>query len=233
VAATNQTGNTVTYRHGINDVTFTLTDTHSGTTGPLVLTDAQRSSFASAFTINAQTGVYTFNLPSPDYLDPGQTVTANYAVGVANQNGEATTTNVAITVNGTAENGPVGTAGDDILNGGAFGDLISGGGGDDIINGNAGNDILRGGSGDDYLRGGTGFNTIDGGSGTDTGVLEHNQNEYFVSYTNGNDASGGITMQHFASNGVADEVHQFVNVELFQFADGSIIPATSIFGNPN
>jgi len=82
------------------------------------------------------------------------------------------------------------------------------------------------------LRGGTGFNTIDGGSGIDTGVLERNQNEYFSYFTNGNNASGGITIGHYdQATQRYDEVHQFVNVEFLQFADGTIVSTDSFVFN--
>jgi Tol biopolymer transport system component len=62
----------------------------------------------------------------------------------------------------------VGTAGDDVLNGGSGDDIICGLGGNDRINGAGGNDILLGGAGDDTISGGDGADSLVGGAGSDT-----------------------------------------------------------------
>lgn len=72
---------------------------------------------------------------------------------------------------------PLGTDGDDVLNGTegddvlcGFGgkDTLNGMGGDDILFGGEGDDILLGGAGSDYLQGGEGSDELNGGSGPDT-----------------------------------------------------------------
>ena len=69
-----------------------------------------------------------------------------------------------------------GTAGDDVICGGAGDDIIRGGGGDDVIiagdgkdtiRGDFGNDTIDGGNGNDTIRGNFGSDTVDGGDGND------------------------------------------------------------------
>lgn len=71
---------------------------------------------------------------------------------------------------------PAGTAGDDVLRGGAGrdelrglegDDLLAGRGGRDRLDGNAGDDTLKGGAGQDRLEGGTGDDRLIGGKGDD------------------------------------------------------------------
>jgi len=66
-----------------------------------------------------------------------------------------------------AGGGPSGTAGDDILQGGAAADVLSGGDGRDYIRGDAGDDQLSGGAAFDDLNGNTGNDTAHGGLGDD------------------------------------------------------------------
>jgi Ca2+-binding RTX toxin-like protein len=63
---------------------------------------------------------------------------------------------------------PIGTEGDDTLNGGGGNDTINGGGGNDTINGGDGNDTLDGGNGDDVINGNDGDDSLIGGEGNDT-----------------------------------------------------------------
>lgn len=59
-------------------------------------------------------------------------------------------------------------AGDDVVFAGAGNDTVDGGTGDDELHGEAGNDTLRGGEGDDLLVGGAGNDRLEGGEGDDT-----------------------------------------------------------------
>jgi Ca2+-binding RTX toxin-like protein len=60
-----------------------------------------------------------------------------------------------------------GTAGSDVLDGGADGDLVLALGGDDRVHARAGDDCLVGAAGDDRLLGGAGYDRLTGGSGAD------------------------------------------------------------------
>ena len=62
----------------------------------------------------------------------------------------------------------VGTARDDVLNGGSGDDTLEGRGGDDRLSGGSGDDVLSGGNGDDTLSGGSGDDILDGGAGDDS-----------------------------------------------------------------
>jgi Ca2+-binding RTX toxin-like protein len=61
----------------------------------------------------------------------------------------------------------IGTAGSEVLNGGAGDDIILGLAGDDTLNGGGGNDEMLGGVGDDVIFGGAGVDVLDGGVGAD------------------------------------------------------------------
>lgn len=61
----------------------------------------------------------------------------------------------------------VGTAGDDLLQGGGGDDSLDGLAGNDTLHGEAGRDTLRGGDGNDMLRGGDGIDYLFGGAGDD------------------------------------------------------------------
>jgi len=231
VEGADRAGNTLTYSYNpTNSLLSPTTNSFSSvnaTNGQTVtLTAAQQTAIAQGFAINAQTGAYTFNLASPDFLDPGQTLVAGFRVNVTNQFGETTSQNVQVNITGTIEQGPAGTAGNDTLTGGNFGDLILGRGGDDTINGGGGNDSILGGSGDDLLRGGLGFNTIEGGDGDDIGLLEYNRNTYQLQVENG---SGNLILSHRDTNGVIDERHVFNSVENFVFANGEIVTQQDLY----
>jgi len=62
---------------------------------------------------------------------------------------------------------PAGTAGDDVLGGGAGRDRLRGLEGDDLLVGRGGRDRLDGNAGDDSLKGGTGKDRLEGGDGDD------------------------------------------------------------------
>lgn len=61
-----------------------------------------------------------------------------------------------------------GTAGDDVLLGGAGGNTLTGGAGNDVLVAGSGNDSLYGGDGNDLLIAGPGNDLLDGGAGIDT-----------------------------------------------------------------
>lgn len=62
---------------------------------------------------------------------------------------------------------PAGTAGDDVLKGGAGRDRLRGLEGDDVLAGRGGRDRLDGNAGDDTLKGGAGKDRLEGGDGDD------------------------------------------------------------------
>ena len=68
---------------------------------------------------------------------------------------------------GIGEDTLMGLAGDDVLTADNGDDTIVGGAGDDVILGGAGNDIAEGGDGADRVRGGAGNDTLMGGTGSD------------------------------------------------------------------
>ncbi len=82
-----------------------------------------------------------------------------------------------------------GTAGPDVLTGGAGNDTISGFDGDDVLSGGAGNDILNGGVGDDTLNGNDGDDVLNGGNGDDT--LNGNDGDDVLNGGAGNDTLTG------------------------------------------
>lgn len=67
-----------------------------------------------------------------------------------------------------SSNDPIGTDGDDVLEGTSADNVLSGLAGNDILRGFAGDDELNGNSGDDELIGGTGGDQMTGGTGDDT-----------------------------------------------------------------
>ena len=76
-----------------------------------------------------------------------------------------------------------GTAGADVLNGGAL---------DDKLYGLAGNDVLNGGAGRDRLDGGSGADQLNGGDGDDSYVVDNSKD--LVSETNANKLTGGVDL---------------------------------------
>ncbi len=62
--------------------------------------------------------------------------------------------------------------GDETYVGTAANEVIDGGKGDDNISGGAGDDVIVGGRGDDIINGGAGVDTLSGGRGTDTFVFD-------------------------------------------------------------
>jgi len=116
----------------------------------------------------------------------------------------------------------MGTDGDDVIDGGAFGENIVGGDGNDVLNGNGGNDDLFGENGNDILNGGSGFDSLKGGPGNDTldgGADQDNAVYRWSGETNGVvvDLSNGT-----ASNdgfGDSDTLLNIENIEGSEFDD--------------
>ena len=131
--------------------------------------------------------------------------------GVKHVNASATSADINITGDGSAnslvggsgsneitgnagKDTLVGGAGDDVLNGNAGNDVMNGNAGDDMLYGGAGNDILRGNEGKDYLLGEAGNDTLEGGNGADTldggagndSLVGGNGKDTFI-YSGGND----------------------------------------------
>jgi Ca2+-binding RTX toxin-like protein len=78
----------------------------------------------------------------------------------------------------------------------------------DVIDGGAGNDVITGGAGNDL---------IDGGADTDTAVYSGNRADYSIALN----ANGSYSVTGVRS-GSADGSDTVLNVEIFQFADGTI-----------
>ena len=117
-------------------------------------------------------------------------------------------------IGGAGNDELAGGDGNDSLDGGTGNDFLYGGAGNDILIGGDGQDELAGGAGNDTLTGGTGNDTLDGGSGIDTAVFSGNVAAYSI--VRSGDSS--YTVTHSASG----EVDQITDVEVLQFANGSI-----------
>lgn len=88
----------------------------------------------------------------------------------------------------------IGGAGNDTLNGGAGDDTLTGGAGDDVLDGGAGDDVLNGGEGNDTLNGGVGNDTLNGASGADAVSFVNAGSGIVVDLSTGtvsNDGDGG------------------------------------------
>lgn len=96
-----------------------------------------------------------------------------------------------------------GTAGDDVLHGGAAADMLLG---------RSGDDSLFGGSGDDVLDGGGGANLLNGGEGFDVVRLSGARSEYRLVET-----LNGLVLKGPGSG------DRLVSVEELRFADGKVI----------
>jgi len=96
-------------------------------------------------------------------------------------------------------------------------DILQGLGGDDALYGLAGNDTLIGGAGSDDLIGGAGDDDLDGGLVTDTARFSGN----FADYVIMQNPDGSFTIAD-ARMGAPDGTDTVRNVELFQFADGTL-----------
>ncbi len=117
----------------------------------------------------------------------------------------------------------LGNAGDDTLTGGEGSDVQYGGADNDVISGGGGNDIIRGDAGTDRLTGGAGDDYIDGGEGNDTAVFSGDRADYTVTQLGENYFR--ITDDR---PGAPDGNDRVLNVENFEFADGTV-PVEHIF----
>jgi FG-GAP-like repeat/RTX calcium-binding nonapeptide repeat (4 copies) len=98
-------------------------------------------------------------------------------------------------------------------------DFIEGFAGDDTLSGAAGNDRLEGGAGNDIIKGGSGNDTIDGGAGIgDAAIYGGTRAQYQITQTS--NGSFHIVDTRLGTPDGADDVS---NVELFQFADRSVV----------
>ncbi|MDA1090850.1 MAG: FecR domain-containing protein, partial [Proteobacteria bacterium] len=140
----------------------------------------------------------------------------------------------------------VGGEGNDYVEGGEGADDIFGGTGDDTLKGGKGSDEVYGGEGNDYIEGGEGADILSGGAGDDfiDGGHLHNEDEHrddsqadTVLFTGSRDqyiitanADGSFTvLDMFAGRDGTDTV---INVENFQFADGTIDEGSLLATNP-
>ena len=96
-------------------------------------------------------------------------------------------------------------------------DVIWAGEGADTVIGGEGNDLLEGGSGNDILSGGADDDTIDGGADSDTAQYSGNRSDYTVT----DNGDGSITIADARSDS-PDGTDLVRNIELFEFADGTI-----------
>ena len=122
---------------------------------------------------NGATSVITFTLMVAADAAPGATLTntatvfsATFDPALANNTSSASIMIVACTITSNAPQ-VLGTAGDDVICGGAANQDFYGGGGNDVIFGGGGNDRLSGGLGNDTLFGGDGNDQLAGEEGDD------------------------------------------------------------------
>ncbi len=109
--------------------------------------------------------------------------------------------------------------------GSAFNDVILGSALTDVLSGLDGDDNLQGLDGDDVLDGGQGNDSIDGGVGNDTANFNGNRSDYTVTAS----GSGFIIVDNRPGSDGTDTV---VNVEAFQFADGTLTADNLLTGSP-
>jgi len=120
-------------------------------------------------------------------------------------------------------------AGNDVINGSAFGENLAGFTGDDAIFGNGGNDVLLGELGDDRLFGGAGDDTLRGGQGDDT--LSGGAGNDILAGDDGTDTvATGLLRRQATIEGSAlgtatlrapDGTDTLTNVEVVRFTDGA------------
>lgn len=101
----------------------------------------------------------------------------------------------------TAIENAVGTAFDDVIQGGRIAaNRLSGGGGDDVLVGRSGEDTLIGGAGDDVLRGGGNADTLRGDGGSDQFVLSRGKDaDRITDFVSGEDL---LVLRSFKFDGV-------------------------------
>ena len=128
-----------------------------------------------------------------------------------------------------------GGRGGDLISGGERFDVIYGGSGDDLLRGEGGDDWLHGGSGhdrlfgvagadrlygeggNDFLKGEGGDDFIDGGDGTDRAAYSGRIEDYRADQM----TDGSVRIVDLRS-GAPDGVDVVRNVELFEFAGGTV-----------
>lgn len=117
---------------------------------------------------------------------------------------------------GTGGNAFGGNALDNMMVGTAGSDRIEGRDGNDTLEGGVGEDALYGGAGADILDGGAGDDMLDGGGGIDAAIYSGNRASYLVT-------KEGQSYRVFDQRGGANDGSDLLtNVELLQFADGTI-----------
>ena len=116
-----------------------------------------------------------------------------------------------------------GTESNDLLQGTEDPENLRGQGGNDDIRGAGGNDVLQGGDGDDFLNGGAGNDVLEGGAGIDVAVYNGNLADYTVIAN----ADGSYTIEDQRA-GAPDGTDTLLGVEVLQFADVAVDPATMI-----
>lgn len=106
--------------------------------------------------------------------------------------------------------------------GSAFNDIVLGSSFSDVLIGLDGDDNLQSLDGDDLLNGGAGNDSLDAGNGTDTARYSGNRSDYTITAL-----SGGFTLVDTRAGSTAEGTDAVVNVEFFEFADGTVA-ATSL-----
>ncbi|MCA1539953.1 VCBS repeat-containing protein [Bradyrhizobium sp. NBAIM32] len=154
--------------------TVTAADPDNGQT--LTYTIAGGSD-ANLFTIDANTGVLSFNA-APDFerpIDADANNVYDVIVQVSDGNGGTDMQAIAATVQNVAGISLTGNGAANTLTGTGEEDTLSGQGGSDTLLGLAGNDELDGGAGGDLLDGGAGNDSMAGGAGNDAYVMDSSE----------------------------------------------------------
>jgi len=170
--------------------TVSLTDTDLTTltvTGANSLDVGTLTSLAVA-TINA--GAHTGSAFTANATNSNVAMTITGSAGVP----VATTDTVNTLTGGSKADNITGGAYKDVLVGGLGADTITGGAGNDSLTGEGGNDVLLGGDGDDTISGGTGDDSIDGGAG----------NDYITTGGDADTVEGGAGNDRFAVATISD-----------------------------
>jgi Ca2+-binding RTX toxin-like protein len=154
------------------------------------------------------------------YAGSASAVNINLASGVNSGGDAASDTLISI-------ESVTGTNLADTLIGASGSQTLLGGNGNDVIDGAAGDDTLAGGDGNDIISAGAGNDSINGGNDSDTLVLTGNWRDYNIT-------SAGATYTLIdVRSGAPDGIDSVVNVENFQFADGTLGAFDAINDVPN
>jgi serralysin len=120
-----------------------------------------------------------------------------------------------------------GTATADKLDGGYHNDTLEGAGGSDILWGGAGHDRINGGTENDVLTGGLGDDVLDGGAGDqDKAIFSGKRADYSIT----KNQNGSFTVLDKRTGG--DGRDTVSGIEVFQFADGTVPPASDPDSSP-